>query len=336
MNTPNYQLPKKMLAIEIGKPGPADNLIPVKRPLPQPDYGELLIRVETAGVNRPDVIQRLGNYPPPKGASDIPGLEIAGKVVALSEKNSRFKIGDSICALVSGGGYSEYCTVPEPQALPFPDGYSAIEAGALPENLFTVWTNLFDRGKLRAGERLLVHGGSSGIGTIAIQLAAALGIRVFATAGSQEKCESCVNLGAEFAWNYRSEDFVEGVKSITNNEGIDVILDIVGGSYIQRNLSCLRTEGRLIQIAFLEGHKIEFNFLPVMLKRLTITGSTLRPQSIASKGRIATALEKEVWPLLSSRTICPVIDSTFSLENASSAHKRMESGAHIGKIMLTT
>ena len=325
-----------MLAIAISKPGNADNLVPVERLLPQPDYGELLIRVETAGVNRPDIIQRLGNYPPPKGASDIPGLEIAGTVIALSKKNSRFKIGDSVCGLVSGGGYSEYCTVPEPQVLPFPDGYSAIEAGALPENLFTVWTNLFDRGKLRAGERLLVHGGSSGIGTMAIQVAAALGIRVFATAGSNEKCESCKNLGAEIAWNYHSEDFVEGVNSITDNGGVDVILDMVGGNYIQRNVNCLRTEGRLIQIAFLEGHKAEFNFLPIMLKRLTITGSTLRPQSIASKGRIAAALEKEIWPLLSSRTICPVIDSTFCLKEASSAHKKMESGTHIGKIMLTT
>lgn len=336
MNTPNYQLPKKMLAIEISEPGSADNLVPVEREIPQPDYGELLIRVETAGVNRPDVIQRLGNYPPPRGASDIPGLEVAGTVIALSEKISRFRIGDSVCGLVSGGGYSEYCIVPEPQALPFPDGFNAIEAGALPENLFTVWTNLFDRGNLRAGERLLVHGGSSGIGTMAIQVAAALGVRVFATAGSKEKCETCLHLGAEIAWNYHSEDFVEGVNSITNNEGIDLVLDMVGGNYIQRNLDCLRTEGRLIQIAFLEGHKTEFNFLPIMLKRLTITGSTLRPQSIASKGRIANSLEKEIWPLLSSRAICPVIDSIFCLKDASSAHKKMESGTHIGKIMLTT
>lgn len=336
MNTPKYQLPKKILAIEISEPGSADNLVLVERPLPKPEYGELLIRVETAGVNRPDVIQRLGNYPPPKGASDIPGLEIAGTVMALSKQSSRFNIGDSICALTSGGGYAEYCTVPEPQALPFPDGYSAIEAGALPENLFTVWTNLFERGKLRAGERLLVHGGSSGIGTMAIQVANALGVRVFATAGSKEKCQACVNLGAEISWNYHNEDFVQGVKSITNNEGVDVILDMVGGSYIQRNISCLRTEGRLVQIAFLEGHKTEFNFLPIMLKRLTITGSTLRPQSIESKGQIAAVLEKEIWPLLSSRTVCPIIDSTFCLKDASRAHKKMESGTHIGKIMLTT
>ncbi|MEE8173279.1 MAG: NAD(P)H-quinone oxidoreductase, partial [Alphaproteobacteria bacterium] len=280
------------------------------------------------------VMQRAGEYPAPPGASDIPGLEVGGSVVACGSGTERYKLVDSVCALVTGGGYAEYCAAPEAQCLPFPESYTDAEAGALPETFFTVWTNLFERGRLRAGERLLVHGGSSGIGTAAIQLAAAMGVRVFATAGSPEKCAACRDLGAELAWNYRAEDFVEAVKSATGGAGVDVILDMVGGDYVQRNLSCLRTEGRLVQIAFLGGANATLNLMPVMLKRLTITGSTLRAQSVESKRRIAAALEKEAWPLLSARTIAPVIDSTLPLEQAAKAHARMESSEHIGKILL--
>jgi putative PIG3 family NAD(P)H quinone oxidoreductase len=302
--------------------------------MPQPGHGELLIRVGAAGVNRPDVMQRAGGYPPPPGASDIPGLEVAGSVVACGAGTQRFRVGDSVCALVTGGGYAEYCAAPEAQCLPYPKGYSHAEAGALPETFFTVWTNLFERGRLQAGERLMVHGGSSGIGTAAIQLATAMGVRVFATAGSAEKCAACRDLGAELAVNYRAEDFVAAVKTATGGEGVDVVLDMVGGEYVQRNLSCLRSEGRLIQIAFLGGAESALNLAPVMLKRLTITGSTLRAQSVASKGRIAAALEKEAWPLLSARTIAPVIDSSFPLAEAAKAHARMETSEHIGKILL--
>ena len=334
MNDPNDRIPEDMLAVEISAPGSAENLVPARRPVPAPGHGELLIRTTAAGVNRPDVMQRAGGYPVPPGASEIPGLEVAGAVVALGPGTGRYKPGDAVCALVTGGGYAEYCAAPEAQALPFPAGYSAAEAGALPENFFTVWTNLFERGRLRAGERLLVHGGSSGIGTAAIQLAAAMGVRVFATAGSAEKCAACRDLGAEAAVNYRSEDFAEAVKSATDGEGVDVVLDMVGGDYVQRNLSCLRTEGRLVQIAFLGGASVKLNLMPIMLKRLTVTGSTLRAQSVASKGRIAAALEKEVWPLLAARSIAPVIDSTFALHSAAKAHARMESSEHIGKILL--
>ncbi|MDA0231006.1 MAG: NAD(P)H-quinone oxidoreductase [Proteobacteria bacterium] len=336
MNDPGDRIPEDMLAVEISTPGGPENLVPTRRPVPQPGHGEILIRVAAAGVNRPDVMQRAGGYPAPPGASDIPGLEVSGTVVACGPGGQRYQPGDSVCALVTGGGYAEYCAAPEVQALPFPDGYTPEEAGALPETYFTVWTNLFERGRLRPGERLLVHGGTSGIGTAAIQLAAAMGIRVFATAGSPDKCAACRDLGAELAVNYRSEDFVKAVKAATGGEGVDVVLDMVGGEYVQRNLSCLRTEGRLVQIAFLGGPKSTLNLAPVMLKRLTITGSTLRAQSVASKGRIAAALEKEAWPLLSARTIAPVIDSSFSLEEAAKAHARMESSEHIGKIMLLT
>ncbi len=323
-----------MLAIEISEPGTADALTPTRRPTPKPKIGEVLIHVAAAGVNRPDVIQRQGVYPAPPGASDIPGLEVAGRVVACGPGVERYKIGDSVCALVTGGGYAEYCPAPEVQTLPYPAGYSPAEASSLPENFFTVWTNLFERGRLAAGERLLVHGGSSGIGTAAIQLAAMMGVRVFATAGSENKCAVCRELGAELAINYRTDDYVMAVKSITESEGVDVVLDMVGGDYIQRNLRCLRTEGRLVQIAFLEGSEATLNLMPLMLKRLTITGSTLRAQSVAAKGRIAAALETEVWPLLAARRISPVIDSSFPLEDAAKAHAHMESSAHIGKILL--
>ena len=334
MNVQNNQIPEDMWAIEIAEPGGPEQLVPARRPVPQPGYGDVLIRVAAAGVNRPDVMQRAGGYPPPPGASDIPGLEVGGTIVALGPSSGRYRLGEAVCALVSGGGYAEYCTAPEAQTLPCPKGYSAKLAGALPENFFTVWTNLFERGRLRAGERLLVHGGSSGIGTAAIQLAVAMGVRVFTTAGSAEKCAACRDLGAEIAVNYRSEDFVDAVKSATDGDGVDVILDMVGGDYVQRNFSCLRSEGRLVQIAFLGGPKANLNLAPVMLKRLTLTGSTLRAQSVESKGRIARALEKEVWPLLASGVIAPMIDSELPLKEAASAHARMESSQHIGKILL--
>ena len=334
MNDQNNQIPEDMLAMEISEPGGPEQLVATRRPLPRPGHGEILIRVAAAGVNRPDVMQRAGGYPPPPGASDIPGLEISGTIAALGPGCSRYQPGETVCALVSGGGYAEYCAAPEAQTLPTPPGYSPAQAGALPENFFTVWTNLFERGSLRAGERLLVHGGSSGIGTTAIQLAANMGVRVFTTAGSAEKCAACRDLGAELAINYRDEDFVTAVKSATAGEGVDVILDMVGGDYVQRNFSCLRSEGRLVQIAFLGGPKADLNLAPVMLKRLTLTGSTLRAQSVESKGRIAGALEREVWPLLASGAIAPVIDSEMPLKEAAKAHTRMESSAHIGKIML--
>jgi NADPH:quinone reductase len=327
-------LPETMCAVEIKAPGGPEVLVPVLRPLPKPGKGEILVKVVAAGVNRPDVLQRQGGYPPPKGASDIPGLEIAGCVVAVGEGASRFEQGDEVCALVAGGGYAEYCTVPEPQALPAPQGLDLVNAAALPETFFTVWTNVFDRGRLKSGETFLVHGGSSGIGTTAIQLASAFGARVFATAGNNLKCQACEKLGAEKGINYREEDFVEIIQQATNNRGVDVILDMVGGDYIEKNISLLATEGRLVNIAYLKGSKVEVNFLPVMLKRLTLTGSTLRPRSVAEKGAIARVLEEKVWPLLASGRIAPVIEGRFPLARAADAHRLMESSAHIGKIVL--
>jgi putative PIG3 family NAD(P)H quinone oxidoreductase len=302
--------------------------------VPKPGKGEILVKVVAAGVNRPDVLQRQGGYPPPKGASDIPGLEIAGCVVAVGEGASRFEQGDEVCALVAGGGYAEYCTVPEPQALPAPQGLDLVNAAALPETFFTVWTNVFERGRLKSGETFLVHGGSSGIGTTAIQLASAFGARVFATAGNNLKCQACEKLGAEKGINYREEDFVEIIQQATNKRGVDVILDMVGGDYIEKNISLLATEGRLVNIAYLKGSKVEVNFLPVMLKRLTLTGSTLRPRSVAEKGAIARVLEEKVWPLLASGRIAPVIEGRFPLARAADAHRLMETSAHIGKIVL--
>jgi len=327
-------LPETMCAVEIKAPGGPEVLVPVLRPLPKPGKGEILVKVVAAGVNRPDVLQRQGGYPPPKGASDIPGLEIAGCVVAVGEGASRFEQGDEVCALVAGGGYAEYCTVPEPQALPAPQGLDLVNAAALPETFFTVWTNVFDRGRLKSLETFLVHGGSSGIGTTAIQLASAFGARVFATAGNNLKCQACEKLGAEKGINYREEDFVEIIQQATNKRGVDVILDMVGGDYIEKNISLLATEGRLVNIAYLKGSKVEVNFLPVMLKRLTLTGSTLRPRSVAEKGAIARVLEEKVWPLLASGRIAPVIEGRFPLARAADAHRLMETSAHIGKIVL--
>ena len=302
--------------------------------VPQPGEGEILIKVAAAGVNRPDVQQRLGQYNPPPGASQVPGLEISGEVVALGGGTNRYKVGDKVCALVSGGGYAEYCVAPEPQALPVPDGVSLVDAGGIPETFFTVWTNVFERGALKPGEALLIHGGSSGIGTTAIQLAREFGSRVFVTAGSAEKCAACIDLGAERAINYRDEDFLEVVKSLTDGKGVDVILDMVGGSYVQRNIDALNWDGRMVQIAWLDSPKVEANFMKLMLKRLTWSGSTLRPRTIAQKGAIAHALEQKAWPLLASGKIRPIIHTTFPLAEAAEAHRLMESSAHIGKIML--
>ncbi len=327
--------PTTMTAIEITEPGGPDVLQPITRPVPEPAHGEVLIRVEAAGVNRPDVLQRTGGYPPPPGASDIPGLEIAGAVAALGDGVHEWKIGDGVCALVSGGGYAEFCVAPAAQALRIPDGFDMIRAAALPETYFTVWENVFRRARLVGGERFLVHGGSSGIGTTAIQIAAARGSRVFTTAGSAEKCAACEGLGAERAINYREEDFLSVIKEATGGEGVDVILDMVGGDYIAKNIKALRPEGRLVFIAFLGGSRCEFDFLPMMLKRLSIMGSTLRPRSIEEKSVIAEDLLREVWPLLDAGTIGPVIDSTYPLAQASEAHARMETSKHIGKIMLT-
>ncbi len=324
-----------MTAIEIAEPGGPEVLRPVERPRPAPGVGELLIEVAAAGVNRPDVLQRQGGYPPPPGASDIPGLEVAGTVAALGPGAHGWQLGDPVCALVSGGGYAEYCVAPTAQCLPVPEGFDMTQAAALPETFFTVWTNVFQRGRLQAGARFLVHGGSSGIGTTAIQIAAARGARVFATAGTADKCAACERLGAERAINYRDEDFVAVVKDLTGGEGVDVILDMVGGDYIQRNIKALRTEGRIVFIAFLGGAKAEIDFLPLMLKRATLTGSTLRPRSVEQKSVITDELRAEVWPLLDAGRIAPVIDSSYPLADAADAHRRMDGGEHIGKIVLT-
>ena len=329
-------LPKSMTAIEISTPGGPEVLVPADRPVPVAGPGEVLIEVAAAGVNRPDVLQRLGNYPPPPGASDIPGLEIAGTVIALGEGVSDRSLGERVTALVTGGGYAQYCAAPAAQCLPIPEGLSLEEAAALPETFFTVWTNVFDRGQLQPGEAFLVHGGSSGIGTTAIQMARALGARVFATAGSAEKCRACEELGAERAINYRDEDFVAIVKEATQGHGVDVILDMVGGDYIARNLRALAVEGRLCYIAFLGGSKAEIDFLPLMLKRITLTGSTLRARDVAFKAAIAENLRQKIWPKIEAGEIKPVIAARFALEQAAQAHALMESSQHIGKIVLTT
>lgn len=328
------KLPEQMTVIEITEPGGPEKLVSSCRPLPQPGAGEVLIKVASAGVNRPDCLQRQGGYPPPPGASDIPGLEVAGTVVSLGEGTERWQLGDHVCALLTGGGYAEYCTAPEPQCLPIPAGLSLQQAAALPETFFTVWSNVFDRASLQPGETLLVHGGTSGIGTTAIQLASALGSRVFTTVGGADKQQTCLDLGAERAINYHEEDFVQVIKTGTNSRGVDVILDMVGGDYVQRNLSALAIEGRLVFIAFLRGAKIEVNLAPVMMKRLTITGSTLRARPVAHKAPIAKNLEEKVWPLLASGIIKPIIDRTFPLSEAASAHALMESNRHIGKLLL--
>ncbi len=323
-----------MIAIEISRPGDPDVLVPVERPTPIAGPGEVLIQVAAAGVNRPDVMQRRGRYPPPPGASDIPGLEVAGIVGALGEGVTGWRGGDRVCALVSGGGYAEYCVAPAAQCLPVPDGVDLVDAAAIPETFFTVWTNVFERGKLRPGETLLVHGGSSGIGTTAIQIAHARGARVFVTAGSREKCHACERLGAERGIDYKVEDFVAVVKQLTGGRGVEVILDMVGAEYFARNLEALAVDGRLVEIATQRGAKAELNIAVLMQRRLTITGSTLRIRSIEQKGAIADALRREVWPLLESGAVKPIIHARFPLREAAAAHRLMESGAHIGKIVL--
>jgi len=325
-----------MVAVEIAGYGGPEVLKPTRRPKPKPEAGEVLIEVAAAGVNRPDVLQRQGGYKPPPGASDIPGLEIAGRVVALGDGVAGWRVGDSATALVAGGGYAEFCAAPAPQCLPVPRGLDMVKAAAIPETFFTVWTNVFDRGRLKPGETFLVHGGSSGIGTTAIQLAHAFGSRVFTTAGSAEKCAACVKLGADRAIDHKREDFVAVIEEATGGRGVDVILDMVGGGYFARNMKILAVEGRLVQIAFLQGAKAEIDLGPLMVKRQTLTGSTLRPRSVAEKGAVASSLKEKVWPLIESGKVGPVIFKTFPLAEAAAAHRLMESGSHIGKIVLTT
>jgi len=327
-------LPQTMAYIRLDGFGGPEVLKPDTMPVPQPGEREVLVKVAAAGVNRPDVLQRMGGYNPPPGASPVPGLEIAGEVVAVGPGCRRFKVGDQICALVNGGGYAEYCVAPEPQVLPVPKGLSMAEAGAIPETFFTVWTNVFDRGRLQPGETLLIHGGSSGIGTTAIQLAREFGARVLCTVGGDDKARACEELGAERAINYKSEDFVAVTKELTGGKGVDVILDMVGGSYVARNIRALAVEGRLVQIAWLGGSKIEADFMMLMIKRLTWTGSTLRPRSVEQKGEIARALEAKVWPLIEAGKVKPVMFKSFPLAEAAEAHRLMESSAHIGKIVL--
>ena len=323
-----------MTVIEIREPGEPEVLVPAERARPAPGVGEVLVKVAASGVNRPDVMQRRGMYPPPPGASDIPGLEIAGTIEEMGIDVHGWRVGDRVCALVSGGGYAEYCVAPAPQCLPVPREMDLTKAAAVPETFFTVWANVFDRGRLQAGESLLVHGGSSGIGTTAIQLGRAFGARVFATAGSAEKCAACERLGAERAINYREADFVSVVRETIGRRGVDVILDMVGGEYVPRNLEALAVDGRLVQIGLMGGVKAQLNLAIVMQRRLTITGSTLRPRTVAEKGAIAAALRERVWPLLESRAVEPVVYRTFPLREAAAAHRMMESSEHIGKLVL--
>lgn len=324
-------LPSVMRAVEISSPGGPEVLHLVERPVPAPMAEQILIAVDYAGVNRPDALQRAGSYAPPPGASDLPGLEAAGTVAAVGPGVTKWAVGDQVCALLPGGGYAEFVTTHQDHALPVPSGMAMDQAAALCETFFTVWSNVFMRGGLKGGERFLVHGGSSGIGTTAIQLAYHFGVRVFTTAGSAEKCAACVALGAERAINYREEDFVDVLRA---EGGANLILDMVGGDYIPRNIKALADDGRLVQIAFLQSPKVEMNFAPLMVRRLTMTGSTLRPQSDAAKADIAADLATHVWPLLDAGRIAPVMDSEFALENAADAHARMESSQHIGKIVL--
>jgi NADPH:quinone reductase len=325
-----------MIAIEISRPGQPDVLKPVDRPDPVAGADEVLIRVAAAGINRPDVMQRRGRYPPPPGASDIPGLEVAGTIAAVGDGVTGWKEGDRVCALLAGGGYATLAVAPAPQCLPVPASLNLTEAAALPETFFTVWTNVFDRGHLTSGESALFHGGSSGIGTTAIQLAAARGARVFATAGSDEKCRACERLGAERAINYRKEDFGDEIMKMTDGRGVDLILDIVGGEYVSRNLAALALDGRLVQIGLMGGEAAALDFRRLLGRRLTVTGSTLRPRTVAEKGAIAAALRQEVWPLLDAGRVKPVIYRTFPLKDAAAAHRLMESSEHVGKIVLTT
>ncbi|MBB4267426.1 NAD(P)H-quinone oxidoreductase [Roseospira visakhapatnamensis] len=325
-----------MPCVEISRPGGPEVLVPTERPVPSPGEGEVLIKVRAAGINRPDVIQRQGHYPAPKGASDLPGLEVAGEIVALGGGDTGdLAVGDTVCALLAGGGYAAYATAPAPQVLPVPKGFDMVQAAAVPETFFTVWHNVFERGALAPGERFLVHGGSSGIGTTAIQLAKAFGATVYTTAGSAEKCAACRDLGADLAVNYAEEDYVAAIKDATGGKGVDVILDMVGGDYLPRNVALLAPDGRHVSIAFLARSTVEMNFMPVMLKRLTLTGSTLRPQPVAAKARIAAALRVHVWPLLEAGTVAPRLHATFALAEAAAAHALMDSSAHVGKIILT-
>lgn len=334
-----------MLVIEISRPGGPDVLRPAERPIPEPSSHDVLIRVVAAGINRPDIMQREGRYPPPAGASDIPGLEVAGVIARAGSEVTAWRAGDRVCALVSGGGYAEYCVAPAVQCLPVPHHATPggafedelfVSAAAIPETFFTVWTNVFDLGRLASGESLLVHGGASGIGTTAIQLATARGARVYATAGSDDKCRACERLGAAGAINYRTRDFVEAMTELTDGRGVDVILDMVGGEYVDRNLRLLARDGRLVQIAMQSGGTATIDVSRILTRRLTFTGSTLRPRSPEEKGAIAVALQREVWPLLESGRVAPVIDSTFPLREAAAAHRRLESGEHIGKVVLRT
>ncbi len=333
--TPSH-LPSMMMAMKTGKPGGPEEFYAATLPLPAIGAEDVLIKVEAAGVNRPDILQRRGDYPPPPGASDIIGLEVSGTIVAIGNEAKRWQVGDSVMALVSGGGYAEYCAAPEAQCLPVPSALNMIEAACVPETFFTVWTNVFERGRLRKGETLLIHGGTSGIGTTAIQLAKRFGARVIATAGSEEKCEKCRALGADLAINYRQSDFVEIIATKTQGKGVDLILDMVGGEYLARNLKSLKIDGRLVVIAVQGGARTEINLAELMVKRQTVTGSTLRPRSIAEKGAIAQAIEYHVFPWLAEGSVKPVIFKTFPLKEAEKAHRLMESGAHMGKIVLLT
>ncbi len=327
--------PALMQAVEIRQPGGPDVLVPTTRPVPTPAAGDVLIRVAAAGVNRPDVFQRRGRYPPPPGASDLPGLEVAGTVAACGHGVTRWRVGDEVCALLSGGGYAEYAVAPEGQCLPRPAGLSLVEAAALPETCMTVWTNVFERGRLRAGESFLVHGGTSGIGTTAIQFARQAGATVYATAGSDQKCDACVALGATRAVAYKTTDFVDAIREATDGRGVDVILDMVGGDYVARNLSLLAEDGRLVQIAVLGGSTATIDMSLVMRRRLTVTGSTLRPRPVEEKAGIADALAQTVWPWIAAGDVRPIIHAVFPLADAARAHALMESSAHIGKIVLT-
>jgi putative PIG3 family NAD(P)H quinone oxidoreductase len=327
-------IPSTMKAVIIREPGGPDVLDIVERAVPKPGPGEVLIKVRAAGVNRPDCLQREGAYPPPPGAPDIPGLEIAGDIVACGDGVTELAPGKAVCALVPGGGYGEYCVAPAGSVLPLPDGYSYVEAAAVPETFFTVWHNVFQRGGLKPGESLLVHGGTSGIGTTAIQLAKAFGSTVYATAGSAEKCEACIRLGATAAIDYREQDFVAEIRTLTARRGVDVILDMVGGDYIDRNYEAAAADGRIVQIAFLGGPKATANFAKLMMKRLTHTGSTLRARDIGFKAALAADLHDEVWPLLSNRTLGPIIDTVVPFSQVRAAHERIEDGGHIGKIVL--
>lgn len=326
---------KTMRVVEITEPGGAEVLEIGTRQIPDPTDHEVLIKVAATGLNRADVMQRNGNYPPPPGASDILGLEVSGTIAKVGPEVSDHSVGDKVCALLAGGGYAEYCVAPASSCLPVPTGMSLVEAGALPETFFTVWANLFMRGKLKAGERCLIHGGTSGIGSTAIQLAKAFGAEVYATAGSDEKCAACIDFGATAAINYRTTDFVDEIKTLTGGKGVNLILDIISGEYVAKNIKCLTDEGRMVIIATQGGFRAQINVLPIMTKRLTITGSTLRPRTIEQKAEIADELRTLAWPLLNEGNIKPIIDSVFPMDEVRAAHKRIDSGSHIGKILLT-